>query len=294
MSIVGVKSMKLAGMSTASTTVEKNPNYWDFHIVIDTSSSMGIGATEADMSAMEADPKIKCAFACHYGDYSKGQTDTARIAQQAGYKLRINVVDDAVDGMIEQLKLASDDGNIRSKLWGMNDTVGSLVDLTKNLSEIKNHKIELYKTPVSVGNTNYQASFAKLTSDVDKSGDGKSSLTPKKAVFIVTDGIHDTGISTSNVSYVWWADHQMGTVDPAFCKTMKDRGVLVGVLYIDYIPPTVYIGLMGNVIPGVLANLESCATDGLFFNATTPQAIKTAMQDMLAAALGLGAVRLTQ
>ena len=106
-SLLGIKSMKVAGESAASTTVEKNPNFWDFHIVIDTSSSMGIGATEADMSALEAHPDIGCAFACHSADYAKGATDSAKIAQNAGIKLRINIVDDAVDAMIEQLKLAS-------------------------------------------------------------------------------------------------------------------------------------------------------------------------------------------
>jgi hypothetical protein len=255
---------------------------------------MGIGATKADMSAMEADPRIKCAFACHSGDYSKGETDTVKIAQSAGYRLRVDVVDDAVDSMVQQLDQASTGGNIRAQLWGMNDTVGSLVGLTTRLNDVRNHKIELFRTPVSVGNTNYAASFTKLTASVGKAGDGKSSLTRRKAVFIVTDGIHDTRVKTSNVTYVWWSDHQMGTVDPAFCKTMKNNDVLVGVLFIDYIPPAVYEGVMSHVTPGVLPALQSCATDGLFFNATSPDGIKQAMQDMLQAALGLGSVRLTQ
>ncbi len=292
-SLLGVKTMKIGGSSTASTVVEKSPNYWDFHIVIDTSSSMGIGATPADMAAMEADPQIGCAFACHYGNYAAGETDTVKIAKTAGYKLRVDIVDEAVDGMIDVLKTAGTNNNMRSELWGMNDTVAPLVDLTDKLDDVKTHDIQLYATPVSVGNTNYEASFAKLETEVGHSGDGKSSLAPKKAVFIVTDGIHDTGIHTSNVSYVWWADHQMGTIDPAFCQTMKDNGVLVGVLYIDYIAPAGHVDLMNNVTPSVLPALQACATDGLFFNATTPQAIKKSLQDMLKAALGLGAVRLT-
>ena len=239
-SLLGVKSMRLAGMATASTTVEKNPNFWDFHIVIDTSSSMGIGATDADMEAMEAHPDIGCAFACHNGDYSKGQTDSVKTAAKAGIKLRVDIVDEAVDSMIDQLATLVTNKNIRSQLWGLHDTVGSLVDLTTKLNDVKNHKIELYQTLVSVGNTNYEASLDKLTPEVGKAGDGKSSVSPKKAVFIVTDGIHDTNVKTSNVSYVWWSDHQMGTVDPAFCETMKDNGVLVGVLYIDYFPPNQY------------------------------------------------------
>lgn len=292
-SLLGVKTMKIGGSSTASTVVEKSPNYWDFHIVIDTSSSMGIGATQADMDAMEADPSIGCAFACHYGNYAAGETDTVKIAKTAGYKLRVDIVDEAVDGMIDVLKTSGTNNNMRSQLWGLNDTVGSLVDLTDKLDDVKNHDIQLYSTPASIGNTNYEASFAKLETEVGHAGDGKSSLAPKKAVFIVTDGIHDSNVATSNISYYWWSDHQMGTVDPAFCQTMKDNGILVGVLYIDYIPPAQYKDMMDPIMAPVQTQLQACATDGLFFNATTPQAIKKSLQDMLKAALGLGAVRLT-
>lgn len=292
-SLLGIKTMKIGGSSTASTTVEKSPNYWDFHMVIDTSSSMGIGATQADMDAMQADPNINCTFACHFGNYALGESDTVKVAKTAGYKLRVDVVDEAVDGVMDVLKQAGTNNNMRAELWGMNDTVTPLVDLTNKLDDVKNHDIVLYSTPVSVGNTNYEASFAKIETEVGKAGDGKSAVSPKKAVFIVTDGIHDTGVSTSNVTYVWWDDHQMGTVDPAFCQTMKDNGVLVGVLYIDYITPPTHVDVMGNVTPGVLSNMQACATDGLFFNATTPNDIKKSMQEMLKAALGLGSVRLT-
>lgn len=291
--LLGVDNMRLAGEASASTKVEKFISYWDFHILIDTSSSMGIGATAADMAALEAHPQINCAFACHSADYSNGDTDSAKIAQKEGIKLRIDVVDEAVDSMIDDLKKASTDDNIRSQLWGLNDSADNLVDLTKNLNEVKNHKIELYKTPVSVGNTNYEAALAKITSEVGEAGDGKSAVSPKKAVFIVTDGIHDTNVNTSNVSYVWWSDHQMGTVDPAFCQSMKDDGVLVGVLFIDYISPAQYADVMSNVTPSVLPSLESCASEGLFFNATSPEGITSAMKEMLATAFGMGAVRLT-
>ncbi len=297
-SLLGIKYMNLEGTATASTTISKETVYWDFHIVVDDSSSMGIGATQADMDALAVQQKAKlnidnCTFACHSADYSKGEIDGVSVAKSAGIKLRIDVVDDAVDAMVNEMTSSATDNNVRAKLWGLNNTVSSLVDLTTKLADVKNHNIQLYKTPVSVGNTDYQTSLAKLTAEVDKAGDGKSAVSPKKAVFIVTDGIHDTAYSTSNVSYVWWSDHQMGTVDPAFCKTMKDRNVLVGVLFIDYIIPAGHDGVMTPVTPYVLPALKDCASEGLFFNATSPEGITKAMKEMLAAAMGLGTVRLT-
>ena len=195
--------------------------------------------------------------------------------------------------MVGDMITASTANNVRAKLWGLNDTVQSLVDITTKLNDIKNHKIELYRTPVSVGNTNYMASMSKLLSEVGKAGSGKSAVDQKKAVFIITDGIHDTNTHTSNVSYVWWDDHQMGTIDPASCQAFKDNGVLVGVLFIDYISPPVYADVMSNVTPDVLPALKACASDGLFYNATSPDGIKAAMKDMLSTAFGMGSVRLT-
>ncbi len=209
MGVLGVKNMRLAGESTASTTVEKITTYWDFHIAIDTSSSMGIGATQADMDALQAHPSINCMFACHWADYSKGEEDSVTWAKKAGIKLRVDIVDDAVDAMVKDMQTASTADNVRAKLWALNDTVVSLVDTTKKLNDIKNHKIELYRTPVSVGNTNYRAALAKLETEVGKAGGGKSAADPKKAVFIVTDGIHDAPVKESN-HVVDWPDHYVG------------------------------------------------------------------------------------
>mgnify|MGYP002682299212 CR=1 FL=1 len=58
MSLLGVKAMPLKGEASASTTISKVVTYWDFHVVVDDSSSMGIGATQADMDALKADPSV--------------------------------------------------------------------------------------------------------------------------------------------------------------------------------------------------------------------------------------------
>ncbi len=294
MSLLGVKAMPLKGEASASTTISKVVTYWDFHVVVDDSSSMGIGATQADMDALKADPSINCAFACHWANYSAGETDSASIAKSKGIKLRIDVVDDAVDSMVNEMISSKQGNNVRAKLWGLNDTAKTLVDLTTKLADVKDYNIELYKTPVSVGNTNYETAMAKLLADVGKAGDGKSAVDPKKAVFIVTDGIHDTGFWTGNATFEWYSDHIMGTIDPAACTAMKNNGVLVGVLYIDYITPNGYEGAMDPVKPGVLPSLQSCSSEGLFFNATSPAEITKSMKEMLAAAMGMGAVHLTE
>ena len=291
---LGVKSVAMTGAAQSSTTVEKVNKHWEFSIVVDDSSSMGIGATQADMDAMNANPKIKCSFACHWANYAKGETDSASVAKAAGTKLRIDIVDEAVDGMIEAMKEADAGDYLKARLFGLNNTVDQLVELSASLENVSKHDIQLSTTSYSVGNTNYRASMSALTTKVGAGGDGSSAAKPLKGVFIVTDGIHDSPVWESNVVRVVSKDHQVGPLDPAFCSTLKSTGVKVGVLYINYITPAGYGGYIDPYKSSILPNLKSCASDGLFFNATTPEGIKSALLDMLAATFKQGDLRLTQ
>ena len=292
MSILGLTSMRVAGSAEASSTIEKAKEYWDFNVAVDDSSSMGIGATQADMDSLIANPAIKCAFACHVADYASGGTDSASIARAAGIKLRIDVVDEAVDSMVSELVAVSQGNNIRAALWGLNVTANPLVPVTAKLADVRDHSIELYKTPQSIGNSNYRAAIGRLETEIGKAGDGKSPVNPKKALFIVTDGIHDSQFKESN-SVVGLTDHNIGPMDPAFCGQIKANGVILGVLYIDYITPAGYESAIDPFKSDVLPSLKACASDGMFFNATTPDGIAAAMKDMLAAAFGSGQIRLT-
>jgi Flp pilus assembly protein TadG len=292
MGIFGVTTGDIHIATDSSSQVGKTKEYWDYSIVVDDSSSMGLGATPAIMSAMLANSKIKCSFACHYD--AAGKSDTFAIARAAGYKLRIDLVDEAVDGMIATMKAWVIDSNITGSLYGMNNNIQNLVKPTTELQLLADFDIKIALTPSSSGNTNYRASMSTLTSLAGKSGEGKSSASPKKAVFIVTDGVHDTVDPESNATKLITKDHYDGPMDPAFCSKLKENGVLIGVLYIDYYVQPGYEGYISGFKSKMLPNLQSCATDGLFFNATSPDGINKALQDMLVAAMKISGVRLTQ
>jgi hypothetical protein len=291
MSVLGVGSMTLQNVSVASTGV--GDEYWEFSIVIDTSSSMGIGATQADMDALKAHPSIGCMFACHWANYSAGEKDSVTYAQEAGIKLRVDVVDDAVDGMISEMKALESNIWTKAELLGLASDIEEIVPMTSTIDDVGNKKLQLATTSVSVGNTNFAKALKTLTSKVGKAYDGKNVSSPKKAVFIVTDGIHDSSILESNVAYIPYADHQLGPSDGSFCNSMKAKGVLVGVLYIDYITPAGFEPWIDPYKDKVLPELKECASEDMFFNATTPASIKTAMTEMLEKALD-NTTRLTQ
>jgi Flp pilus assembly protein TadG len=292
MGLLGLSGQQVAGKASSSTTLAKLTQYWDFSVVVDDSSSMGIGATQVDMDKMIADPNISCAFACHWD--SSNTSDSSITARANGYKLRVDVVDEAVDGMVDEMKAASDGSNVKAGLYGLDNTVHELVAPTTTLQDVADHDIKLSLTTMSTGNTNYRAALADLTAQVGTSGDGASAASPKKAVFIVTDGVHDSNVWESNVVSVVGTDHQDGPIDPAFCQSLKDAGVTVGVLYIDYIVPSGFEGYVSAFQSDLLPKLEACASPGLFYNATTPANIKQAMVDMLGSTFKAGSVRLTQ
>lgn len=287
MGAVGVSDMVLQGEAVAAAGQVQT--HWSFNFAIDTSSSMGIGATQADMDAMQADPTIGCMFACHY---SATGDDTVGRARIGGYKLRLDVVDEAVDNTINIIS-GKKDLTPKAALYGMTTGVSPLVAETDDLNAVKDHKIEIAQIGVSIGNTNFRAGFQELTSAIGSSGDGTSVAKARKMVFIVTDGIHDTTVSEPNVDYYWYADHQLGTVDPAFCDAMKANGVLVGVLYVKYIVPAGYEGVLTGYDSKILPNMKACASDGFFHDATDAKDLKKAFSDLLSKAFATD-IRLTQ
>ena len=284
---LGISGLPVAGESVASAGVSES--HWQFNFAIDTSSSMGIGATQVDMDAMQADPAINCMFACHF---STTNDDTVAKARLGGYKLRLDVVDDAVDSTIDVITAKT---SIKSKaaLYGLTTKIDTLVPETASLSTVKDHLIDIAYIGYSTGNTNYRKTLEELTDKVGESGDGSSASKARKVVFIVTDGIHDTNVWESNVHTVVGSDHQVGTIDPAFCEPMKSKGVIVGVLYIDYIIPTGFGGYVDPYKDQILPSLQACASDGYFHNAKSNSEIQSAMKDILSKAF-TSEVRLTR
>src|SRR5436309_1862522 len=63
MSLVGIKAMPLNSHAQATTALTQQKNFWQFHVAVDTSNSMGIGATAADMNAISTKVMSGCTFA---------------------------------------------------------------------------------------------------------------------------------------------------------------------------------------------------------------------------------------
>jgi hypothetical protein len=289
LAIIGIKNLTINGHSTASADL--GTVKWEFNFLIDTSSSMGLGATDAEMKAMLDHKQIGCEFACHR-DMSAPYANTIDIAHAAGIRLRVDVVDQAVDSVIDELsaKNNDDDGLFKASLFGMDDDIKELVPLNANLNKVKNHVIKLNEATGSRGDTNYRVAMEKITSKINGNKDKA-----RKVLFIVTDGVHDAPQWESNVVTVYNANHKLGPMDPTWCTGLKAAGVQVGVLHVNYKVPSraPFPKFVKDYESQIIPTLRDCASDGLFFSADTPQGITDGMKAMLDKALEAN-VRLTE
>lgn len=299
MAILGIGTMRLGSYAEASGTTTNTKDFWQINVVVDVSNSMGIGATQADMDAMQANNKINCTFACHPPKGSVWK-DTVDIAHKAGVKLRIDIVDSAIDALTTTIASMTDNAtHIKTRLIGMERDATELVALTPQPSKIAAHKLELVEAKLdgsmSTGDSNYRAALETVTTMVGVADDGHDAAKPRKAVFLITDGIHDSNAFEGNYEVKWTNKHYLGPVDPDFCDDMKANGVEVGVLYINYITPYGYEYLIDPFKSQVLTDLKACASDeSLFFNATSEAGITQSLQDMLEATMTRKMPRLTQ
>ncbi|MBV8089247.1 MAG: hypothetical protein JO139_06675, partial [Alphaproteobacteria bacterium] len=137
--------------------------------------------------------------------------------------------------------------------------------------------------------TNYPNAMTQINAIMPNPGQGTSSPgdTPKEVLFIVTDGVEDTNVAGCTTSGGAGADppyvvcsgnRQQSAMDPSYCTTIKNRGILIAVLYTEYDALPTNAWYMTNVSPynqppppqspdlstdystGIASYLEQCAS----------------------------------
>ena len=138
------------------------------------------------------------------------------------------------------------------------------------------------------GGTHIDRAFSDLNTLITSVGNGSSTSNTQPFVFLVTDGAQDPQVKTINGGG-WSGSNHATVIDPtAVCKPLKDRGIIISVLYIPYQPiqnPNASFannedGYANSNIPNIPASLTGCASPGFFYTANTPADITQALQDM--------------
>ena len=104
------------GDEAPNFTAQTTEGEIDFHLLLDNTPSMGVGATMADINTLVANTPDKCAFACH--DLSATPNDYYGLAKKLGVTMRIDVVRSATEKLMDTAKATQTvDGQYRAAIY---------------------------------------------------------------------------------------------------------------------------------------------------------------------------------
>jgi Flp pilus assembly protein TadG len=313
MSLMGFPNTTITGQSTAQAGLPTNIN---FYLLLDNSPSMNIAATTAGINTMVANTQAQggCAFACHEtypaADNlgNPGGIDNYTLAQQLGVVTRMQNLASATQSLMSTAGAMQVPNNAQYEMaiyTFANAGLSTIQLLTSNLTNAQNAAANINVMPVYSNNwltktnqnndtdTNFETAMSQINGIMPNPGTGAPSSTPREVLFIVSDGVDDEVSSTCS-------QHLDGTrcqqpFNTTWCTTVKNRGILIAVLYTVYLPlPTNswYNSWVAPFQSQIEPNMESCASPGLFFSVTTDGDITAAMQGLFQQAIATA--RLTQ
>lgn len=140
------------------------------------------------------------------------------------------------------------------------------------------------------GGTHIDTALNSMNTLITSVGSGSSPTNTQPFVFLVTDGAQDPQVK--GVPNGGWSGSNHATViDPVnttVCSQLKNRGIIVSVLYIPYQPinpvNTSFAGDEDDYanwnIPNIPASLQGCASPNFFFTANSPADITAALNAM--------------
>jgi hypothetical protein len=281
----GIRQIPIAGVAEGSYVPA---NYIDFHLMLDNSPSMGLGATTADIAKMEANTPDKCAFACHI----EGSTnDYYTLSKQLGVILRVHLVSQAAQKMMETAKKVRRYSNqYRMAVYSMGAKatkveLTNVAQLSSDLDDVKSKTatIDLMSIPHQGYDNDQQTDFEKMLKELkkvmDEGGSGLNNTDRQKVLFFVSDGVNDS-YNPSGCKKKVTGGRCQSPIDTKICDQIKKNNIQIAVLY------TTYLSIENNgwyrdwIKPfrsELATEMKQCATDGLFFEVSPSQGIDEAM-----------------
>jgi Flp pilus assembly protein TadG len=269
--LFGVDSVTVSVRATAQN---KPVYYYNFYVLIDNSPSMGLGATAADISALEA-VNGGCAFACHITGASY---DTYALAKQRGITLRYQVVSRAVQSMITNAaasQLVSNQYKMAVYSLGADAQVTKLTTvaaMSSSLSSVASAaaSVDLMTIPYQNYNNDQQTDLLTALNDIKTiigtSGSGLSASDPIKVLFLISDGVEDAE-RPKNCKEKLTGNRCQQPLDTTPCASIKANSVKLASLYTTYqkIPSnTWYTTWIAPFQSKIATNMKTCASTGLY------------------------------
>ena len=317
--ILGFNAIPVSGTARSSA---RPLTYMTYYFLIDNSQSMGIGATQADMTTLynrvlfyknASSADGGCVFGCHVKQAGQKYTNedlAHNLTQNFGSKitLRIDSAVSAVQGIISSASsIAGTTQNIKIGLYaiGEDPTTGKSVIPVSDPPSTNYSQLTTAAGGIGLGNiysnttgnTDYKDEISDFLSGLVPAltqGSGASASSPLNFVFLITDGINDVPGSCSPKFPVC-----VTPFDANYCNSLKANAT-VGVIYTTYNPilknnagpalETRYAELVDGKTGQAQSNLQSCATSPeWFFEAQDGPAIVTSMQALFQKTLPISA-----
>jgi Flp pilus assembly protein TadG len=278
-----------------------------------TKSSMYVGGGP---TSGKAPVTAACGFACHWSTdnqtVSPGKPDYTQydyyalarnpsIGTVTGYSaptLRFDVVQSATATVIAQMNsnevipnqfgLGVFEFNSNFTQVFPSDGTEAATDLTAGQTAV-----QAITTPVvsNNGDTDFPDAMTALANKMSAAGDGSSSATPRKNLFIVTDGIQDYGSRSLGNTMGPFSN----TAAVNACAAIKAKGIAIYVLYTPYTPLPYNPFYKSNIdqyvttppTPNLIAQaLQACASSpNYFYEADLPSQVVTGLQTLLKSAV---------
>jgi hypothetical protein len=276
---------------------------------------MDIAATSAGITTMVNNTSQQggCALACHETNPSAADVagnpngeDNYTLAQNLGVVTRIELMAQATSALMTtagdtevannatyQMAMYTFNGTGLATVYAPNNapsanlsaagTAASGIDVLEVYSNN-------YLTASNENNdtdTNFETAMTAVNNLMPNPGTGSANSTPQEVLFIVTDGVDDEVNSTSCSEPLDGTRCQQ-PVSTSLCTTIKNRGIMIAVLYTEYLPlptNTWYNTWISPFQSTIGSNIESCASPGLYFEITTDGDITAAMQALFQLAI---------
>jgi Flp pilus assembly protein TadG len=196
--LAGLPTLPVHANSTAKVSAGKK--YIDIYVLVDASQSMAIGATAADQTGMKAAAPagIGCMLACHNGS-SVDATKTSSVvtARSKGFKLRFDVVRDALNSIVTQAatNMALTGATIRFGVYSFATNFKTEIDITSNYGSATTPNTIIYAVKnMDVADlhagTSLQYALNQLSPKIIPApGNGSSAASPQVFVLLMTDGV---------------------------------------------------------------------------------------------------------
>ncbi len=258
-------------------------------------------------------PGPPCAFACH-SDGTKAAglgNDLWAMARKSGVTLRSDLLKNATQQVISTMQTRDPAGTALSlgvytfdtgltqiypssgeagSNWSAASTAVGFPPATGHLDEtgIQPSVATITTATIHVnGNTDFANAMTTLASGLTAAGSGATAAAPRKALFLITDGIYDL------------PSGDRGAMPSSYCQQFQNMGYEVFVLYTMYYPVMnqTYLNDFMPIVEGtdsnsVTYNLQNCSSStgaadlGTYYiQATNQTAITNALQGFLASAL---------